>query len=55
MEICTVFYKQALQPQKPSVFVEAHALLVLLHGQEPCHSIAYMAELDLACVYLHIK
>ena len=48
MEICTLLYKQALHPQKPSGLVEAHALLALLQGQEPCHADPCMAIPDSA-------
>ena len=37
MKICTLLYKQALQPQQPLTLMETHLLLALFQGQEPCH------------------
>lgn len=45
-KICILLYKQALQSQQPSTLMEAHILLTLSQGQEPSHSIHYMAEQD---------
>ena len=39
--MCTLLYKQALHPQQPPTLLEAHILLALSQGQEPCHATPY--------------
>jgi hypothetical protein len=46
IKICTILYKQSLHPQIPSTLIQAHALLSLFQGQEPCHSVPYTAKAD---------
>lgn len=45
-----LLYKQALHPQQLSTLVEAHSLLALFQGWEPCHSVPCWAMQDLATI-----